>query len=157
MNRRDEGHGPGPLQEQFWIELLRRSRGRTPIFANTSPRPYTWLETRTGYPGTKYMYLLRNIETQVVLSIDRGMNAEVANKQLFDQLKAAKAEIEPAFGESIEWERGQDRVAKIGHTVRIGGLHNEEYWPEMMDAMIDGLIQMDAALHEPLRDLLGRA
>jgi hypothetical protein len=105
------------------------------------------------------MYLLRNTSAQVVLWIDRGKGSEAANKLLLDQLQARQAEIERAFGGPLEWDRGPDtrRTAHIRYTLRRGGLHMEEHWPEIMDAMIDGLIRLEAALREPLHDVLGRA
>lgn len=155
MDRWDDSSRPGRRQKQFWTELLVRSHERTTIFANIAPRPGTWLETRTGHPGTRYMYLLRNTSVQVVLWIDRGKGSDTANKQFFDELHARREEIERVFGGPLKWDRGPDsrRTTHIRYTITRGGLHMEEHWPEIMERMIDAMIRLDAALRDHLSEL----
>ena len=86
--------------------------------------------------------------------MDRGNT----NKLLFDQLEARKDEIERAFGGPLEWDRGPDsrRTTHIRYTIGLGVQHSKEHWPALMDAMIDGIMRLEAALREPLRELLGK-
>jgi hypothetical protein len=56
--------------------------------------------------------------------IDQG-NVE-ANKQLFDFLAMSRQDIEQDFGESLEWERLDDRQASRIALYRPGSIEDEE-------------------------------
>ena len=80
--------------------------------------------------------------------IDRGRDTDSENEEILNRLKESKAEIEAAFGESLEWQRleGQ-RSCRIGRRFSLGGYRDdEEEWSEIQDAMIDGMIQLEKAL-----------
>ena len=139
------------LRLRFWTQLLDRARERTQLFANISPQARGDLSA-TVRAGMFYRYLIAQNESRIDLYIDRGRgtgseNAESENNGIFDALAVARGEIEENFGEPLEWHRLEGRRAcRISKQFALGGYRDEENWNEIQDAMIDGMIRLDAVL-----------
>jgi hypothetical protein len=59
-----------------------------------------------------------------------------------------KEEIERSFGGELSWQRlDLKRSCRVAHTILVGGWRSDEArWPEIQDAMIDGMIRLARAL-----------
>ena len=65
-----------------------------------------------------------------------------------------KAEIEQAFGESLDWQELPGRNScRICKETEGGWKSPESEWPEMQDRMIDTLIRLEKALRKPVQEL----
>ena len=139
------------LRLRFWTQFLDRAVERTQLFANISPQARGDLSA-TVRPGIFYRCLIAQNESRIELYIDSGRgtgseNPGSENNEIFDRLATTRAEIEENFGESLEWHRLEGRRAcRISRQFVLGGYRDEENWNEIQDAMIDGLIRLDAAL-----------
>ena len=136
------------LRHRFWTSLLERSKGKTPLHANISPSQSSYLMTGAGRSGLRFDYVVQQHTSEIELYIDRGRDAESENEEIFDSLEQSKAEIEETFGEPLEWQRLESkRACRINKRFSLGGYRgDEERWPEIQDAMIDGMIRLEAAL-----------
>ena len=134
------------LRYRFWTQLLDRARDRTTLHANISPSQRATISTAVQ-SGLFLRYVIQQHTSDIELYIDRGREADNQNNEIFDTLENAKEEIEEVFGESLEWQRleGQ-RSCRIGERFSLGGYRDdEEEWAEIQDAMIDGMIRLEAA------------
>ncbi len=93
--------------------------------------------------------------TRVELCIDRGKGAEEENKAIFDQLIAAKAEVETAFGSELEWRNQEGtRCCRILKQITEGGWRDDEdKWPTIHEIMVDTMIRLEAALRPHVQKL----
>ena len=135
------------LRQQFWTQLLDRSRERTPLHANISAGIGGALST-TVKRGLSLKYAIRQRDSEVGLYIDRGRNNPNENYEIFQALEDVKGEIEEAFGEPLDWKLlDNKRACRIVKPLSQGGYRNEvEDWEEIQDAMIDAMVRLNKAL-----------
>ena len=135
------------LRQQFWAQLLDRSRERTRLHANISPGTGGGLST-TVKRGLYLKYAIRQRDSEVGLYIDLGKNNPNENYEIFQALEDVKGEIEEAFGEPLDWKLlDNKRACRIVKPLSQGGYRNEvEGWEEIQDAMIDAMIRLNKAL-----------
>ena len=136
------------LRHRFWTSLLERAKEKTLLHANTSPSQSNYVMTGAGRSGLNFRYVIQQHTSEIDLYIDRGREADNENEEIFDTLEEAKDKIEEVFGESLEWQRLEGkRACRIGKRFSLGGYRDdEEEWSEIQDAMIDGMIRLEAAL-----------
>ena len=136
------------IRHKFWIGLLDYAKTKTKLHAGLAPGESNWISTGAGISGLAYVYALTKHAATVELYIDRGKEAEKENKAIFDQFLAAKDEIERVFGESLEWQRLEDRRAcRIRKRLTVGGWQDDPAkWPEVYAAMVDAMIRLEKAL-----------
>jgi hypothetical protein len=135
--------------------LLARASVKTPLHANISPGEYHWIGASSGMRGLNFNYVIRQDEGTVELYIDRGSEERETNKRLFDRLHGHREEIERTFGGDLSWQCLDDkRSCRIGYTVTLGGWKSDQpKWPEIQDAMIDGMVRLEKALKPQLASL----
>jgi hypothetical protein len=76
------------------------------------------------------------------------------NKARFEELLTHKDEIEQKFGEPINWDFNDSRKQQyIRSTCPIGGLDNEEKWPEIQKDLVDRLLRFEKALGPYIKSL----
>ncbi len=120
---------------EFWEQLLDKARERTPQFSNISPSKENYINTSAGTSGFAYAFVVRLNDAQVELYIDRGDREK--NKRLYDALLSRKDDIEQAFGESLDWQRLDDRRAcRIRSVISDHGLVDRNEWSLLQDKMI---------------------
>jgi hypothetical protein len=143
------------IRHKFWTGLLDHAKTKTKLHAGLSPSEYNWIGTGAGVRGLGYNYSLTKHASTVELYIDRGKDAEEENKTIFDQLLAAKVEIEQAFGEPLEWQRLEERRAcRIRKKLTIGGWRDDPAkWPEVYAAMVDAMIRLEKAMKPHIQKL----
>jgi len=145
--RKDELAERHVRRRRFWTELLNRAKGRTQLFAAVSPGTEQWISTGAGKSGLALTYVIRKHDADVHLYIDRGKDSEANNKAIFDRFVASKHEIEKSAGASLEWQRLEGkRACRIKLPLDVGGLMDEEKWPQIQDAMIDAMVRLERSL-----------
>ena len=139
-------------REQFWATLLQRSKGKTKLFSNVSPSRSTWIATGGGKSGITFQYYVWQEQSAINVYIERP-NAE-DNTQIFGQLLAEQASIEDSFGKALDWDQMEGRLAcRIRFRYALGGYRTPEKWPEICDAMIDGMVRLVEATRPQLAKL----
>ena len=128
----------------FWESLLLKSKGKTKLFSNVSPRKESVLSTGIGLTGLSLNYVITYDWGAVELYIDKGKDSEVLNKKLFDYLYSKKDEIEKQLNETLIWERlDNKRAARIRKKFEKVGLRDEEEWDDLQERMIDFMMKFE--------------
>lgn len=135
-------------RERFWTGLLDLAKRRTKLHANISPSQKAWIGTSAGLPsGLALNYAIRQHDGQVELYIYADQGAGTGNKQILAELQSHKSEIEAEFGGPLEWEPLEGRRAsRISKAIPIGGWKDEERWPEVQEALVSAMIDLERAL-----------
>ena len=142
------------LRERFWMELLPKAKERTKLHANISPSTDNWIAARTGKSGLSLLYVIRMHDSQVGLNIDRGKDRDEENKAIFEALAQSRETIESDFGGSLLWDKVEGRrTCTIWKQFSLGGYRDESRWPEIQEAMIDGMVRLEAALRPHIQRL----
>jgi hypothetical protein len=143
------------IRKRWWSTLIERSARVNKLHAHITPSEYSWIGTSSGVRGLNLNYVVTQDECAAELYIDRGKDAEEENKSIFDQLFAHKAEIETTFGETLSWERlEQKRASRIRHTQTGGGYRAPEGdWPALQDVIIKDMDRLEKALRPHLKQL----
>ncbi len=141
------------IRYAFWTGLLERAKKKTELHANISPGEHSGIGTGVGVRGLTLSYAIGQHEGRAELYIDRG-EAEW-NKKAFDHFYTHREEIEKVFGGPLQWERLDDkRASRIRFDVTTGGYRDETTrWPDVQDAMIDAMVQLEKALRPHLKKL----
>lgn len=140
------------IRLEFWGQLLEKAKERTKLHARISPGKENWLGAGSGKSALWFNYVIRMSDSQVELYIDMG-EAEI-NKRIFDQLYANKEKIETTFGDSLDWQRLDDRRAcRIRHRLTGGGLTDWDRWPEIHETMIDAMVRLEKSLKPHVKQL----
>ena len=125
------------------IDNLREDQKFTRARRVRKAQPQSWSSFSTGYRGTSYNPSFAvNKRARVEVYVDNG--DKDWNKQLFDQMKERKAEIESEIGGDFEWDRLNERQACRISAVRPGSIDDEpETLEEIREWMIDRLIAFE--------------
>lgn len=145
------------LRYRFWTELLEKARHKTKLHAKKSPIRRNYIGSGWGGSGKRglgFRYVIRRHDAQADLYIYGGKDSDERNEAIFDSLAASKDEIESRFGGKLDWQRLEDKHAcRIVATISLGGLRDEERWPEIQEAMIDNMIRLEKALRPHIAKL----
>ena len=138
-----EDSNRGKARFEFWELFLEKSKLKTKMYNNISPRVYAWLGTSTGLRGVGYNCAVLKNSAQAEIYIDRGKDNPDENKEIFDELEKNKLKIEEKFGDKLEWEPLPDsRACRIKKGIEIGGWQNEDKWEEVHEKLIDYCMRM---------------
>lgn len=120
---------------EFFQQLLQRSNARISIFRNVSPVGYQqWVNAGAGKSGLLWSYTIRKNDAyaNLVLCADPETNLE-----RFKRLQAKREEIDKDFGEPLDWDLKENRKhQQIKSWSKVGGLDNQEKWPEIQDDLV---------------------
>jgi hypothetical protein len=135
------------LRLKFWKQLLDRAVEKGVIVhARRSPTKDHWLGAGSGRSGITFNYLVFEDRAGIELWIATGDTAR--NKRVFDALHVDRAEIEAKLGNTLQWERLDNKQAsRVRLTLQHGGLRSDEdIWPSIQEAMIDAMSRFTAIL-----------
>jgi hypothetical protein len=143
--QKEIGHQKNDLAERhighlkFWEQLLSRAKAKSvTIHSSCSPSKSNYIWASAGRPGLGYLYYVYlDGRTAVELYIDTNNSQQ--NKQIFDSLYKNQNAIEEQFGDSLVWERlDEKRASKVRYIMYNGGLNNpEEDWVIIHGEMIE--------------------
>ncbi len=145
------------MRSEFWKGFIEKSKERTDLFRNVSPSKSNWEEAATGRDGY-YYYLTINKRfayVELYIYIDSKSETGEGNRRAFDELHGEKDTIEREFGDSLEWERRENKTkySSIRKYYRDAGLDNEDKWNSIQDWMIDAIIRLDKAFRPRIAEL----
>ena len=90
----------------------------------------------------------------VELYIDQDRDTGLKNKAIFDALYSQKDSIEKDFGDSLEWDRLDDkRASRIRKRFTNGGLALPDSWPALQNWMIDTMIRFERVIRPRLQKI----
>ena len=139
---------------EFWSQFIERSKATTPLFANRSPTHDHWLSTGIGRHGFNINVVLTRDEGRVECFLRIPKDDGERTKQAFDALHLRKAEIEAAFGGSLDWKRLNDRSgSRICTEIPGGWKLAESHWGNFQDELARLSNRLTDALRGPIQDI----
>jgi len=139
-------------RHEFFEQLLSRCNEKTKLFSNVSPQGDQYgIATGAGKSGLLWSLLILKKIGKVHLFLNG--DGEV-NRERFEFLEKRKAEIEKAFESSLIWDFREGRKQHYIRSIsNIGGLEDEEKWPEIHQDLITRLIKLERALQNHIKEL----
>lgn len=140
-------------RHEFWKQLLAHAATKSQLHAHVTPGDSTWASARIGN-GLEFVYRLNQHVTGVELYIDRGKDTDAENEVILRRLEQHRAAIEAAYGDSLEWRSSQGTRARgIQKRYSHGGYKDTEGWPEIIDATVDAMLRLEAAVRPFIEQL----
>ena len=139
----------------FWKQILGKSKDKTNLFSNISPSKSSYISTGAGKSGLTYFYVITQKNGSIGLCIDKGKNYDELNKKIFDDLFEHKKDIEKEFGDSLEWQRlDNKRASRIRKIYVTANLNDSENWDKLESEIIDGMINFDKAIKKYINNIM---
>lgn len=139
------------LRLEFWNKLLPKIKGKTTIFQTTNAVKDHWISSGgTGISGLSYTFVI----TKSYVSVELGISKfdAIANKQVFDELKKFEREITESFGDSLSWDRlDNKKMCRISYVLDGVNLFEKGDWDRMIDFLIENMVKLEKAMKEPLK------
>lgn len=140
------------IRQRWWSLLITRSEAK--LHAHITPGMYSWIGTSSGVRGLNWNYVVMKEQCAAELYIDRGKDSQEENERIFDQLLAAKAEVEEKFGGPLQWERLEGkRACRIRRFVEGGYRAPEERWDPIQEQVVTVMTRLEQALRPHLKAL----
>ncbi len=152
--------GPGPASERgeayraFFQSLIDELRERHRFTGARAGQPQNWYSFSSGISGVTYgVSFAQGNRIRAEVYIDLG-KAEW-NKSVFDALAEQKQALEGAFGESLTWERLEDRRASRIATYRPGSIDEDaQTLEEIRKWGIERLLKLKSAFGPRLVEIV---
>ena len=143
------------LRREFWAHTLEalRARGasRFENIGDSADLSRNWIGCVSETSGCRYALNLLQSEVRVDLYLNRSIQKQ--NKWIFDQLHGKKEKIERDFGNSLFWQRLDDRKAcRISISKPIDGF-NEDNWPVAIEWICDSFERLERCFSPYLIEL----
>jgi uncharacterized protein DUF4268 len=146
------------LRQEFWNRLLSVAKSKTKLHSNISSTTDNWVGASAGATGLGFNYVIGTEWWRVELYIDRGKDSVEENKYLFDSIHSYREKVEHDFGESLSWERlDEKRASRIAFRASSGGYRSaQEDWATIHSAMVDAMIRLERSIKGPLKTALSQ-
>lgn len=139
------------VRKKFWNILLAKINDETNLFKNISPSMDNWIGAGTGMSSTVFIFAISKNYARVEILISRANAAE--NKFIFDSLFKQKDRIEETFGDSLVWERLDDKKAARIKYQRDGvSVYDENDWPKMIEFLTQSMIKFEKSFNSALKN-----
>ena len=138
-------------RNDFWSLIISKMReSETDLYNNISPSKVTWLSAGSGISAVQFDFGFLKHLGRVELYIGRKSKEE--NEFIFDELLKHKDEIETTFGESLQWNRLNEKKACGIKFEKSYDSNNREIWEEMTNYLVTSMIRFEKALkpHLPI-------
>lgn len=140
------------IRHNWWSRLVAQPTAK--LHAHITPGPYSWIGTTLGVRGLNLNYVVTQDDSSAELYIDRGKDSEVENKNIFDQLQAASAQINADVPHVISWERlDERRASRIRVTIPGGYRSDESQWDDIQLKLVAAMSALNAALQPHIKKL----
>jgi hypothetical protein len=151
LSTREELKTRHHIRLEFWSKLIPKIKGKATIFQNSSPSKDHWISSGgTGISGLSYNFIITKSYVSVELAISKGDT--LANKQVFDELKKFETEITNDFGNTLSWERlDNKKMCRVSYYLEDVNLFEKADWDRMMDFLIENMIKLEKVMKEPLK------
>ncbi len=135
---------------KFWEEFLLKINEKSDLFRNISSKKRNFLCTSVG-KGFLYCPNITkgSIRTELYFN-----STKERNKQYFDDLIKYRTEIEEEFGDKLEWERLDAKIAcRIRYFKEGISWSDEKNWDPIHDFLISNTIKLDNVFRKHLDKL----
>jgi len=143
------------LRFEFWAKYLQSLQQKCSYYDNISPSKSNWIGTGSGISNVAFNSVISNYYARVELYISRNQKEE--NKLIFDELFKEKDSIENEFGNTLVWERLDDKKAcRIKYEMNNIDYFNRDDWDKMINFMSEHLPNLVNSFSKRLKKLSQR-
>ena len=137
---------------QFWKTLLKEINKKSNICKGITPSNDTLMSITSGISNVTFDFdISKNFGT---IGIHIGRSNIQENKFIFDELKKQIARIEKDFEGRLIWDRMDNKKpCKIKYEFKNVNVKNREDWGKIIQFMSDGMIRMEKAFKEHIRNV----
>ncbi len=140
------------LRLGFWKELLEEMNKRCDLFKNINPSKDNWIGCGSGIASTAFNFVISRNYARVELMISRSVTEE--NKYIFDRLQQRSEQIEGVFGQSLVWERLDNKKScRIKFQDDSFNAYEKETWADITEFLVVTMIRFHKALVGPVQDV----
>ncbi|MBL8025262.1 MAG: DUF4268 domain-containing protein [Fibrobacteres bacterium] len=140
------------IRKKFWTLYLKEINKVNHLYQNVSPGKDHWLSAGSGMGGITYTSAITRHFVRVELTISGKSQEE--NKAIFDTLYVKRNKIESDFGDTLGWERLDDkRMSRIKFDLPNVNIFNEDDWPKMIEFLVAYVPKFEAALKKHIQEL----
>ena len=137
---------------EFWTQFLRDINKQTNLCGNVSPTRDSWISVALGMGGVSISVVISQKYARAEVFINRGNREE--NKKIFDYFNNRKEQIEKEFGNSLIWERMDDKItSRIKYQLDNVNAFEKEDWQKINDFLIDATIKMEKVFAKEVKNL----
>jgi len=138
------------LRLEFWKNLLNEINNKSDIYHNISPSKDYWISKGAGISGVGFNFSISRSFARTEIYISRNTAEET--KYLFDELYKYKEQFEKEFGAELIWERMDNKkTSRIKDELQSVDVFNQEYWPRMIDFMVNSMLKLVKVFKDPLK------
>ena len=147
---KDSSSAKGEAYREYFQSLMDELRNKHSFTKAKIAQPINWYIFPTGISGISYgTSFAQGGRVRAELYIDVGDSDK--NKKLFDWLFEQKQTIESEFGESLDWEKLDDRRASRIAIYREGSIDDVEILKEIQTWAIQELLKFRKAFSSRLK------
>ena len=140
------------IRHAWWSRLIERPDAK--LHAHLTPSYYLSIGTSSSVPGLNFNYTVTQNDCVAELYIDRGKNSDEENKRIFDQLAAARAEVDEKVGGTVVWQRlDRRRACRIKVTVPGGYRSPVDDWDAIQTKLVKAMNDLHQALQPHIKKL----
>ncbi len=139
-------------RNEFWHKLLPYFNTKSDLFSgrNIELNQYDhWLSTGSGISGCPLNFIV----TKNYCSVELGISSSEKefNKKLYDYLYSYKKDIERIFGDSLFWERLDDKkMSRVSYRLDDVSIFNKEDWDNMITFLTENMIKLEKSFRKYL-------
>ncbi|MFZ4462485.1 MAG: DUF4268 domain-containing protein [Bacteroidales bacterium] len=144
------------IRREFWTEMLKSLNKITPLFQNITPSKDHWINAGCGVSGAHYCCLATHNYCSVDMEITGGEKNEI--KSIYDELYKRKDEIESSFGQSLTWERLDDKkMSRVRISMENVDIFNREDWKKMIGFFLENIPKFEKAFEKIIKEASKKA
>ncbi len=137
------------LRKKYWSALLEKFNTISKQFQNVNPSTDHWLSGGSGVSGIPFSFIATKSYAAVEILINKG-DKEI-NKTIFDKLKLQKEAIEADYGDTLTWQRLDDKKSsRIAARLENVNVQDYDQWEKIIDFHCKAMPKFYKALHDRL-------
>lgn len=137
------------FRREFWTMLLENMNKKSDLFGNISTSIYNWIATGSGVSGISLNFVVSRSYGRAEIYIDVGDKEQ--NEKIFDILYSDLQKYDQEYGNSLVWERlNEKRACRIKDEIE-GNLYEKETWSNMIEYMTDSMIKLDQVFRNDIK------
>lgn len=141
------------LRYAFWTKAIPELQKTADLYHNVSPTKDNWITGASGHSGISYNSVVIFKGARAELYISKPNQTE--NKRIFDYLFQQKGELEKQFGEPLDWNRLDDKIAcRISICKNEFSLQDENDWSDMMEFLGNKIRKLKEVFAKPIEQAL---
>jgi len=140
------------IRKEFWEKMIAAVNQVCGLYQNVSPSKDHWLSAGSGMSGVVYNTLVTKKYVRIELSIYGRSQEE--NKVIYDRLQTKKDQVEMRFGNSMLWQRLDDkRMSRVKYELGGVNLFYREDWDKMIAFFVEFLPQFETAFKKAIQEV----